>query len=112
MESGLKIMEEKHSKVYILIKDWVDVGHAVNTAGHASLILYLNNKENPELKDWVENSFRKVTCKVTDDEFEKAKEFEGYEVVTEMAFDEKEVALIFLPRINWPKFFHFLRLYK
>jgi hypothetical protein len=101
-----------HSKIYILIKDWVDVGHAVNTAGHASLILYLRNKDNPELKEWIENSFRKVTCKVTEEEFERAKQFEGYEIVTEMQFDNQEVALIFLPRIDWPKFFKYLKLYK
>lgn len=101
-----------YSKIYVLIKDWVDVGHAVNTAGHASLLLYLRNKDNPDIKEWLENSFRKVTCKVNEKEFEKAKEFGGYEVVTEMAFDNGEVALAFLPRKEWPKFFKFLQLYK
>ena len=101
-----------YSKIYILIKDWVDVGHAVNTAGHASLLLYLRNKDNPELKEWLENSFRKVTCKVTEEEFERAKQFEGWTPITEMAFDQKEVALAFLPRKEWPKFFKFLPLYK
>lgn len=100
-----------HSKIYILIKDWVDLGHAINSAGHASLILYLRNKGNPELEDWVKNSFRKVTCKVTEKEFEKAKEYGGFEIVTEMAFDNGEVALAFLPRKEWPKFFKFLKLY-
>ena len=105
-----------HSKIYILIKDWVDVGHAVNTAGHASLLLYLRNKDNPDLKEWLENSFRKVTCIVTEEQFEQAKQFEGWTPVTEMAFKDengknKEVALVFLPRKEWPKFFKFLKLY-
>ena len=100
-----------YSKIYILIKDWVDIGHAINTAAHASLLLYIRNKDNLELKEWLENSFRKVTCKVTEKEFEKAKEFGGYEIVTVMAFDNGEVALVFLPRNEWPKFFKFLKLY-
>lgn len=105
-----------YSKIYILIKDWVDVGHAVNTAGHASLLLYLRNKDNADLKEWLENSFRKVTCIVSEEEFEQAKQFEGYEIVTENAFkkengEDMEVALAFLPRKEWPKFFKYLKLY-
>ena len=45
-------------------------------------------------------------------EFEKAKEYDDYVVVTEMAFDGAEVGLVFKPRREWPKFFNFLRLYK
>jgi hypothetical protein len=101
-----------HSKTYLLIKDWVDIGHAVNTAKHAGSIMILRNPDNQSIKDWAGTSFRNVTCKVTEEQFEKAKEFGGYDVVTEMAFDGKEVALMFHPRTEWPKFFKFLQLYR
>lgn len=101
-----------HSKMYLLIKDWVDVGHAVNTAKHAGSIIILRNPNNLEIEEWAKTSFRCVTCKVSEELFEEAKQFGGYDIVTEMAFDNAEVALIFLPRYEWPKFFKFLPLYK
>ncbi len=100
-----------YSKLYILIKDWVDVGHAANSAAHASLMLYLKYKDHPNMKEWLENSFRKVTCEVTEQQFEEAKQFDDHVVVTENNLDNQEVALIFLPRVEWPPFFKYLKLY-
>lgn len=101
-------------KMYILIKDWVDIGHAVNTAFHAGAMIDDRgwSREDPVMKEWRENSFRKVSCKVKEKEFEKAKEYGDYFVVTEMMFDDAEVALVFKPREEWPRFFSFLKLYK
>lgn len=102
-----------YSKMYILIKDWVDVGHAVNSCVHAGAMIQSNwDKEDPVMKDWYDTSFRKCTCKVTEEEFEKAKNYDDWFVVTEMAFDTKEVILVFKPRKEWPKFFQFLKLWK
>ena len=91
--------------------DWVDLGHAINSAAHGSLMGYLEWQNDPVMKDWLSSSFRKVTCKVSEKEFEKAKEYDDYVIVTEMAFDKKEVGLVFKPRYEWPKFFKFLKLY-
>lgn len=102
---------DKPLKEYLLILDWVDLGHAINSAGHAVLMADLEWRDDPVYQDWRENSFRKVTCKVTPEEFEQAKQYDDYVAVTEMAFDKKEVALIFKPRSEWPKFFKFLKLY-
>ena len=102
----------KPLKEYILVLDWMDIGHAMNSVGHAVLIAHKNWSDDPEYMDWYKNYFRKVTCKVTQKEFEKAKEYGDFAVVTESAFDNKEVALIFKPRREWPKFFNFLKLYK
>jgi len=102
----------KPLKEYILVLDWMDIGHAMNSVGHAVLIGHKNWSDDPEYMDWYENYFRKVTCKVTQAEFEKAKEYGDFAVVTESAFDNKEVTLIFKPRREWPKFFNFLKLYK
>ena len=95
----------------------MDVGHAVNTAAHAGAMIDSRgwSKDDPVMKDWYTNSFRKVTCKVTDKEFEKSKTYfndDEYFLVTEMAFDNKEVAIVFKPKKEFPKFFSFLKLYK
>jgi len=102
-------------KMYVLIKDWVDVGHSINSATHAGCAI---NKHWPEYSDpimqeWYSDSFRKVTCKVTEEQFEKAKTFgDDWFVITELQFDKKEVILVLKPRREWPKFFKFLKLYK
>lgn len=102
----------KNLKMYILILDWVDVGHAINSVGHAGLMGYLRWKHDPIMDEWLGNSFRKVTCKITTDEFERALKFDDFEIITELAFDGREVGLVFKPRYEWPKFFKYLKLYK
>lgn len=106
-------------RMYGLIKDKVgdveiDIGHAVNSMFHAGAMINKKWKEeDPEMADWYDTSFRKVTCKVTEAQFEQAKkEAPDWFVVTEMAFDQKEVVLVFKPRDEYPKFFKFLPLYK
>ena len=93
----------------------IDIGHAVNTMFHAGAMIAGHwPRTDPDMADWYANSFRKVTRKVTDAEFERAKkEAPDWFVVTEMFYGpNKEVALIFKPREEYPKFFKFLRLYK
>ena len=92
----------------------MDIGHAVNSMFHAGAMIRAHWPEtDPDMADWYANSFRKVTCRVTDEEFDKAKTYGlEYFVVTEMAFDNKEVVLVFKPREEYPKFFQFLRLFK
>jgi|AntRauTorcE11898_2_1112593.scaffolds.fasta_scaffold06561_4 hypothetical protein len=100
-------------KAYILVKDWVDVGHAVNSCCHAGTLISEHwTKDDPAMKEWWEGPIRKVTCKVTEKQFEEAKNFEDWFVVTEEAFDKQEVVLVLKPRKDWPKFFNFLALYK
>jgi hypothetical protein len=99
-------------KEYILVLDWVDIGHAINSVAHAVLIAHKQWSDDPEYQKWLADSFRKVTCKVTQEEFEKAKSFDDCVAVTESAFDNRDVALVFKPREEYPKFFRFLRLYK
>ena len=102
---------EKPYKSYVLIMDWVDVGHAINSAAHAGALLMKEWENTPEVEEWLRDSFRKVTCKVTPEEFERAKQFEDKIVITELAFDKAEVAMVFKPRRGYPKFFQFLKLY-
>ena len=113
------------SKMYILIRDSVDIGHAVLGAAHASLGGYLdftNLDKRPceevvEVHQWVNNSFRKVVCKVTDDEFDRAivvakKEGLVYRAMQECALGDGDISLVFAPRDEWPKFFKYLRLWR
>ena len=121
------------SKMYILIKDSVDLGHAINAAAHASLSGYLTFINTPVGKDslkdkfshnliqlrtneWATNSFKKVVCKVTLDEFEKAKTYGknmvDYRIMTESSLSDEEVAIVFAPKEEWENFFKFLKLYR
>lgn len=118
-------------KMYILIRDDVDLGHAILAAAHGSLGGYLTFVEpqlsnDPSIKEkfesnltklntmeWVKNSFRKVVCRVTPTEFEKAKTYNlTYRVITESGLGGMETALVFAPTLDWPPFFKSLKLYK
>ena len=61
---------------------------------------------------WLAGPFYKVVCKVSDDEFERAKTLEDHVVLTESALGGQEVAIAFRPREKWPKSFRFLRLFR
>jgi len=114
------------SKMYILIKDDVDLGHAILAAAHASLSGYLTFKKyetenypvSPTKVDkWVDESFRKVVCKVSQTEFDKSKtyfkETEDFRIMHECGLPgNPEVAIVFAPREEWPGFFKSLKLYK
>lgn len=99
-------------KMYILIKETVPEGFAILAAAHASLAAYLRFADESETKEWLSGPFYKVICKVTEQEFEKAKGFEDHVVLTESALEGAEVAIAFKPRTEWPKAFRFYRLYK
>jgi hypothetical protein len=99
-------------KMYILIKESVPAGLAVLAAAHASLAAYLQFQDAPEVAEWLAGPFYKVVCRVSDVEFEEAKEVEDHVVLTESALDGAEVAIAFGPREEWPKAFRFYRLYR
>lgn len=122
------------NKMYILIRDDVDLGHALLAAAHAALSGYLtfvDFEHSPEYrmffgaaKDpsdtelWAAESFRKVICKVTPAEFEKAKTYgknmQDYRIMTESGLNNMEVAIVFRPveSDKLPKFLKFLKLYR
>jgi len=126
------------SKMYLLIKDSItfpdkagfqviDVGHAVNGAAHAGAMIASRwPRQRIESKaagwmtdevmvDWYDQSFRKVCCKVNEQQFEKAKTYfppEEWFAVTESHFEGAEIILVFKPRTEWPEFFKSLKLYR
>jgi len=105
-------MKVNELKAYILIKDYVPVGHAVNSAAHASLAMWLKFGDRPLVKAWMENSFKKVSCVVSPQQFEEAKKFLDHVVITESSFDDEELVIAFAPRADWPTFFKGLKLYQ
>lgn len=99
-------------KMYILIRESVPLGFAMLAAAHASLACYLKFRDTPEVAAWLSGPFYKVVCKVSDVEFEKAKEAPDNVVLTESALGNIEVAMAFKPREEWPRPFKFFRLYR
>jgi len=98
-------------KMYILVKQSLPSHKAVVIA-HASLMGYLKYQDEPEMKEWLEKSFRKVVCEVSDLEFENAKLVEKCVVVTESSLGGAEVGLVFCPRNEWPTYFKYFKLMK
>lgn len=99
-------------KMYILIKEFVPNNFAPVIAAHASLACYLKYSDDPEMQTWISGVFKKCVCKVNEKEFENAKSVERNLLLTESALDNQEVALVFSPRIEYPKMFQFFKLWK
>lgn len=98
-------------KMYILVKESIELGYAMTAVAHASLIGHLKFSSDAEYQEWLSKSFKKVVCMVNDSEFERAKTFEDCAVVTESALGGAEVALVCKPRKKCPNEFRFYRLY-
>ncbi|MDM0068358.1 hypothetical protein [Variovorax sp. J31P207] len=99
-------------KMYILVRDDIPLGFAMVAVAHASLAGYLRFQDDPDTRTWLAGPFFKAVCKANAKEFENAKQVPDHVVLTESALDNREVAIVFRPRGEWPKMFKFLRLYK
>jgi hypothetical protein len=64
--------------------------------------------------EWLEKSFKKVTCSVTDAEFAMLKTVEDHLIVTESRLQNAELAIVLKPRHDndWPEFVNLLKLWK
>ena len=99
--------------MYILVLDDLPIGHSINTACHAAVSCTLKYQNTEEVKDWLETSFRKVTCRVTRKEFDNAISRESdYVIMTELTLEGRETAVAFKPRDEYHKMFKFLKLFK
>lgn len=104
-------------KMYILVADDIPVGHAINSAAHASLACYLKFQDVPLMKMWEKESFKKVTCKVTRQQLSAANTAADElimhkKVITESALHDVVTAIAFCPRETWPDWMAALPLYK
>lgn len=99
-------------KSYICILDWVDPGHAMNSAAHAGTMIMLKWPNDPIVKEWTESSIRKVTCKITQKQFDYLiQNFDDYQIITELSFEGRPVGIVFKPRSQWSKYFNYLKLW-
>jgi peptidyl-tRNA hydrolase len=101
-------------KMYICIKDDTQVGMAMNAAAQGSLMCHLKYNEDSDYRAWLDKSFKKVTCAVTDAEFSMLKCLSKNLVVTESRLDNAELAVVLCPRNDneWPEFVNLLKLWK
>jgi hypothetical protein len=106
--------------MYIMIWEHVPDKLAPVVAAHASLACYLKFKDDPRMKAWLETSFKKVICRVSESDFKWLKvvdkiddlNYLNYNVTTESALDGEEVAITFCPEKIFPVFFHNFQLWK
>lgn len=101
-------------KMYICIKQDTDVGIAMNSAAHAGLMCHLKYETDQSYQAWLKDSFKKVTCSVTEAEFAMLKEVPKSFVVTESRLKNAEIAVVLCPRhdTEWPEFVSLLKLWK
>jgi peptidyl-tRNA hydrolase len=101
-------------KMYICIKDDTQIGMAMNAAAHAGLMCHMEFCDDGDYLEWLEKSFKKVTCSVTPAEFAMLKQLDRHVIVTESRMDFKEVAVVLKPRNDndWPEFVNLLKLWK
>jgi len=100
-------------RMYILILEDVPLGHAINTACHAAVACTLAYQDTDEVKEWLEDSFRKVTCKVTQKQLEQCIVVEDdFVIMTELNLDGRVTSVAFKPRDEYHKCFKFLSLYR
>ena len=99
------------SRMYILVRQSTPRGWAVNGVGHVALMCYLKFKKHPDTKWWLKNSFRKVTCLVSDEEFKLAKRAGDYVVFKEDDLDDMPLTMAFKPRHKYPCYFNGFKLF-
>jgi len=99
-------------KMYILVRDSIPLGFAMTAVAHAAAIGMKKWVNDPAFIAWNETSFKKVICKVHDDEFNAAMSHDDGIALTESALNDDYTAAVFKPRKEWPKAFKFFRLYK
>jgi peptidyl-tRNA hydrolase len=98
-------------KMYIIVRDFVPVKFVPVITAHASLACYLRYKDNVEMHQWINSTFKKVVCKVNSTEFENAKKEENFVLLTESALENMEVCLAFCPRNEYSKQFKYFKMW-
>ena len=98
-------------KMYILVKNTIPLGIAINSVGHASLTCYKTFEATDDMQEWYKYHWKKVTCIVTEEEFEDAKKFDDRVIITESSMDNAEICMAFKPREEFPERFKYYKLY-
>ncbi len=98
--------------MYILVRESVPRGLGINAVGHVALSTYLKFKDHPDTEEWLRESYRQVTCLVSDKEFESAKKAKEFDIFYENDYNDEPVAMGFRPRREWPRVFKYLKLFR
>lgn len=101
---------ENNLRMYILVKQSIPLGVGIVSVAHAALVALKQYPDDAVLKDWLENSFRKVVVWVSDEDFEKYKTLDRSVVITESKYNDNETAIVCCPREEWPKAFQYFQL--
>lgn len=100
-------------KMYILVRESVPLGFAINGAAHASVACLLKFMSHRDMQRWLADSFKKVTVRVNDEEFSAAiAAADNHVIITESVIGHETVAVAFCPRKEWPECFADFKLYK
>ena len=98
-------------KMYILIKDTVPDELAPVIAAHASLACFRVFENDPYMQKWIQESFKKVICKVNHKEFEKASRIKSSLPMTESTLGSEYICVALSPRPDhdWPNVIKFAK---
>ncbi|MBD2769865.1 hypothetical protein IC235_18400 [Hymenobacter sp. BT664] len=98
-------------KMYLLVKENAPNKLVPVVTAHASLACFREYEQEEDMQHWINSVFKKVVCKVTEAEFEQAKQVAKRVLLTESSLGGQEVCLAFSPREEYPKYFKYLRLW-
>jgi len=98
-------------KMYIIVKNDIPDKLVPVITAHASLACYKKFEHNENMIQWMNGIFKKVICVVNETEFNTLKNETNFVLLTESSLANKEVALAFCPREEYPKKFKFLKMW-
>ena len=98
--------------MYIFLKDNVPDELAPVISAHASLACYKKFESNKFMQEWIKGVFKKVVCQVTEEEFVKLTKESDHLILTESRLNNQAVCIVFCPRVVYPKYFKFFKMWK
>lgn len=104
--------------MYILVRDEAPDYIVPNSTAHGSLMGHLEWSDNDhpcnrQYDDWLANHFNKVTCRVTDAEWNLVlSEISNYIIVTESRLNDMEICMVVHPILSGHPTLNNLKLWK
>lgn len=101
--------------MYVIVKDTAPIGLGINACTHAGFMAG-RTFSGQVFQDWMNFSFRKRTCLVSPEEFDKCieeiKKVDGdYVVFNENDWGNQDLSAAFAPRYSFPSIFKTLKLH-
>jgi hypothetical protein len=99
-------------KMYIFIKEVVPPDFVPVVSAHASLACYLKFQDDPDMKQWLSTSFKKVICKINDEQFIELSKLDKHSITTESSLGGIDVAISFCPKVDSTMFKYYTKYYR